>query len=466
MTSPTLLVNAGDVTYDLMAPRSVRELLVQALPGLVEVGGADHVRVDRCWPIGSPQPSGYAMEWSFTARERRYCVYGELDGRRKPNSAVCARQGKSARPRLTADGLRGLDFRVDGSSLTLRSPDQDALLPQMAVCLNSRAMSDRLAAFGMRAGGTGTVPSRFKCRLGGYRPGRRATMRYGCGLASGQGLHLCGKTFRDGRGRPLVQQHLRISEELRRVCGGRIRVPSPVGFDEELRLALFVWMPGRRGESLATAQESVLDAAAEALSVLHELPSHGRPEFCATDEQMIVDRWRRVTEQLLPDAAPGAQELAGLLADASKRVRRMEIATIHRDFYEKQIILSSNCITVLDLDTLACGDAAVDLGNFVAHLLLRALASGRPHQEHRAQAERFLCGYEQRRGKTDPFQLSYYTASSLFRLGAVHSLRTATSRFRDLLWDAAKRQLEIGTNTARAPRDAKPQCRVILGRTE
>ena len=464
MTSPSLLADVGEATYDLMAPHSVRELLRRVLPRLVENGDFHDVRVDRCWPIGLPQPSGFAMEWSFSTRGRRFSVYGELDGRRKRHSAGRACRGESARPHLTADGLRSLDFRVNGSSLTLRSPDQDALLPQLSVCLDSRIMSDRLAAFGLRGGGGGPASVRFRCRLGGYRPGRRATMRFGRGPASGQGSHLCGKTFRDGRGRPLIEQHLRISEELRRACGGRVRVPSPVGFDEELGLALFAWMPGRRGESLIAAQESVLDAAAEALSVLHELPPQDRPEFSAEDEQLIVDRWRRVIERLLPEAATDAQSLAALLADASKHVRRLDVATIHRDFYEKQIILSSNCITVLDLDTLACGDAAVDLGNFAAHLLLRVLVSGRTRQEHQALVDRFLSVYEQRRGKTDPFQLSYYTASSLFRLGAVHSLRTATSGFREALWDAARRQLEYGADSSRATRGARLPHRVIMGK--
>jgi hypothetical protein len=433
-------------------------MLHRALPSLAGSSGLEDVRVERCWPVGANSPLGFVLEWSFRAKGRRHSVYGECGTRRRIRhrpELVCKEiSGKnhaSRGPVITAEGLRGLDVEVEGTDLVLRSPDQDELLPQMSVCLSGKRMGPRLRAFGLRTETSGGFGHRLRCRLGGYRPGRRATVRFKMGESA---THLCGKTFRDDRGQKVIERHLRVSEQLRRRCGGRVRVPAPVGFDHELNMALFVWMPGVRAETVGHGADALLHAAVEVLSHVHELPRTDHVGFGPEDEFAVVDRWRKCISRLIPDAAEEADALADQLEAASKLVCIKENTTIHRDFYEKQIILGPQCITLLDLDTLASGDVCVDLGNFIAHLLLRELSARGRVEAFDVLADRFLNGYEAHRGRIDRANLAFYTASSLFRLGAVHALRTLTAPYRGILWHTARQALACGEFDTKALADS------------
>ncbi len=53
------------------------------------------------------------------------------------------------------------------------------------------------------------------------------------------------------------------------------------------------------------------------------------------------------------------------------------LCTIHRDFYDKQLIVDGDSVALLDFDNLAIGDRAQDYGNFLGHCRLRQLQE--PH---------------------------------------------------------------------------------------
>jgi len=433
MTAATLRVPFRDREYDLLNAASVGELLRLALPDKWMDGGAAEVRVERCFPIGAPEVTGFLFEWSFAAKNRRFTIYGHW-GAHRPRLRRNGKGVAPVEPMIKKDGIRGLLLHLEEPQLTLRSPDQDEGLPQVSICLDGRRMAPRLVAFGQRECAMPQAAARLKCRLGAYRPGRRATIRFAVSGLQADRAHLCGKTFRDDRGKRLLQLHLRTSAELRQHCGGRIRVPSPVGFDDDLRLALFVWMPGRGLAGDNTPGDEALTTAVEALAAIHNLPAHGRETFGPADECAIVARWRNVVQQVMPASAEEGAALAARLSTAARDLAPFEPTTIHRDFYEKQLIISPQCVTVLDLDTMACGDVCVDLGNFLAHLLLRQTVSAGSCGGFEVMAGQLLQKYEARRAEVNRRNLTFYTASSLFRLGALHGLRTSTARHRPALW--------------------------------
>jgi aminoglycoside phosphotransferase (APT) family kinase protein len=174
------------------------------------------------------------------------------------------------------------------------------------------------------------------------------------------------------------------------------------------------------------------------------LPASGRPVFTAQDELAVVRRWSRSIAWLIPDLAQQSQTIADGLSAMNVLAGSVPQATIHRDFYEKQLILSPNHVTLLDLDTLAGGDPAVDLGNFLAHTLLREVTARGSGEFLGVLARRFLEGYQSRRGPVSRSHLAFYLATSLFRLGAVHALRSKTARHRGTLWSAAEKCLSRG----------------------
>ena len=446
MSRPDLPVRVSGRDYNLLDGGSASHLFGDEIREATPHIAFEDVRVERCWPVGRLEPAGFVLEWSFRCRGRRHAIYGQWGVRRKsrPNSnstpeSTGTPRGEDARIILSSDGMRGLCRECHDGNLILRSPDQDALLPQMAICLNGSQMVKRLGAFGLtpHEGEPGEIL--LRCKLGGYRPGRRATVRF---HSAASAVMLSGKTFRDQRGKELIRRHLLVSEELRLRCGGRLRVPAPVGFDDQLNMALFVWMPGFRAERTRHGSDALIRAAIQTLGTVHGLPCEGWDVFGKDDELAVVRRWCRTIQLLLPEAQSEAQALLDKLVHASSAVGQSRAVTIHRDFYEKQIILSPDSVTLLDLDTLACGDPAVDLGNFISHLFLRELAHRGNMESLAGAVERLLEGYEYHRGRIDRQSLCFFVASSLFRLGAVHALRTTTARHREVLWGTASRILD------------------------
>jgi aminoglycoside phosphotransferase (APT) family kinase protein len=100
------------------------------------------------------------------------------------------------------------------------------------------------------------------------------------------------------------------------------------------------------------------------------------------------------------------------LKDVAKNIDGTEVAFIHGDLYETQMILddSGSLATFLDLDEAGYGDPAMDVGYLLAHILLvnpiaRQAIWGIPNpgvDEQKATAEAFLGSYKAAAGLEGP----------------------------------------------------------------
>lgn len=96
---------------------------------------------------------------------------------------------------------------------------------------------------------------------------------------------------------------------------------------------------------------------------------------------------------------------------------------VHCDFYDKQIIVNGNAISFLDFDSLAIGDPAIDIGNFLAHLTLRGIQQkGNPNHYNRIK-KCFLAAYLNNNETDLVKRIALYLLSSLLRLSCVYMLR-------------------------------------------
>ena len=408
-----------------------------------KLGAAPYeVRVERYWPQGAPKVRGIQVEWSVRARTgETSALFGQqrLDG--KPQRARPPSEDTSRDPGHGNEPARGVFLRSADGRLLIHSPECDPILSQLATCLNAEDMGPRLSAFGFHGRG---ATAGLHCRLAGYRANRRAAIGYRFEPTQPLDPSLMGKTFRDSRGRELIQRHILVSEALRTVCGKRVRVPAPVGFDESLRLGVFFWMPGASLETVPHDGNRWMDAAVEAIGAIHELKLSGLPCFTAEDEARIVRRWGHALEQVAPELHTGVRTMIDRLLMRSGEIKTRHPRAIHRDFYDKQVVVDEGGVTVLDLDTLSLGDACVDLGNLLAHLYLKSLQHGESAGGFQSDAAAFLERYESRCGRVDRGTLGFFTASAFFRLGAVHSFRSHTQTFVPALWSAARALTEGG----------------------
>ncbi|MFQ5805242.1 MAG: phosphotransferase [Phycisphaerae bacterium] len=288
---------------------------------------------------------------------------------------------------------------------------------------------------------TSSAPA-VECRTLGYRAGRRAAIAYRRVAAESPSQGFLGKTFRDRREEKLARTHRELSEQLAWYTQGRVRVPLPRGHLPNLHMTLFSWAGGKRATGKMVTPANGAFAAVDVLAALHRTSLDGVPTFSVEDECGIVEHWHAALERVDPSSAAATKPLLDRLLETAGTLGPTAPCTIHRDFYDRQLIVGRRTTTLLDLDTLARGAPSVDLGNLLAHLFLAALGAERTPAEFEKLAGKLIARYEGQKGPVDRRALAFFWATALFRVGAVHAFRTATHRHAPAMWASAEHVLK------------------------
>lgn len=253
-----------------------------------------------------------------------------------------------------------------------------------------------------------------------HRPGKRAVVRLDDGTFA--------KVVRPGRAGGVIEAHTSAGLFAHALSVPRI-VPrdfpagdvvcfSPLDGATFSRLgasgSAADWAAAWRGWSSAW---SGTVAAADATG----LPAHG-----ADDEASVLVDWAERADLLL-GGGDRVRRAAGIVADEVAAVAGAPEALAHRDLHDKQLLWSPDSgIGLIDLDTCARADPALDLGNLSAHadLAVRlgnwAPARGRVAQTAIGEAADAL--------GVGPERLSAWRRAARFRVACVHLLRPASRR--------------------------------------
>jgi hypothetical protein len=134
-------------------------------------------------------------------------------------------------------------------------------------------------------------------------------------------------------------------------------------------------------------------AAGEALARVHmldlDLPSIRSRE----DEAAGLLEVAHAVGVICPDLGEGARRLAASIAD-DLRAAPLRPRLLHGDFSADQVVQAADgSLTFIDWDNAAAGDAAADLGSFIARLEADALEHGSPDSASASDA--FRDGYAQ-----------------------------------------------------------------------
>jgi aminoglycoside phosphotransferase (APT) family kinase protein len=188
---------------------------------------------------------------------------------------------------------------------------------------------------------------------------------------------------------------------------------------------VFESLPGAPLHELLGSDEALSQAPAigRALRTLHaadvrpETQPHG-PDAEARVLWMWVGRVPRYAASL----ARPTSEAAAVVADALRPERPVPLAPAHRDLHDKQIFLDGGpSIGLLDFDTLAAAEPALDVANLLVHLELRALQGECDPDWARRMAEGLLEGYGTKWPGKD--RLSAYADATRVRLACVYAFR-------------------------------------------
>lgn len=231
-------------------------------------------------------------------------------------------------------------------------------------------------------------------KLLGYRPERRAILKVRA-LALATERTIIVKLYRRSEAGRIWNMCNAIAPQINHLSG----VTRPLAHSPEYGALSYAF---RGGETLhhlleqgwATHQD--LHQAGQLLRQFHtsvsayDVPRLSLRTFTFRDEWEILNRWRRFLKH-------SGSPHAGLVA---KYVRILSPDTVtapgpdalvHRDFYPKQLLVHpwTRDLSLIDLDTTAFGPAALDVGNFFAHLHLHSAHAPSSMNSRRA----FLEGY-------------------------------------------------------------------------
>lgn len=303
--------------------------------------------------------------------------------------------------RLMQQGQSGA-FAVDAENgLLLRRPGVDARLPGLRLLSDSAFAAARLAELGLKGP--------FQVQLVAHRLGKRAVLRI---RHMGRVAFARLRSPTSPQARLAVQRHDALYDAL--ASQNTIRMPRPMGRDEDLGLALYDALPGRTPALRGLAGFSQIEAVMQALIALQstavEAPTHQ-----AADEMAVLDGWFARLTPVFPDiAAAIAAPLERLRQDLAALLPRASVLC-HRDLHEGQILIDRGVAGLLDFDTLRWGDPALDLGNLQAHLVLAGLRSGRSLAAYATAAERNLT-------RVPLARIALWRRAAVLRLAMIYAL--------------------------------------------
>ena len=217
-----------------------------------------------------------------------------------------------------------------------------------------------------------------------------------------------------------------IADAARRAAA-LVATPRVLGCDPARGLVRFAPAAGASLRDAPTP--AALAAAGQALRALHDGARPSAAVHDAAAEAAVVRRWvgAFVGHGAWHPAAGEAlaqlpRVLSGLL-----RAPGTPLVALHRDLHDGQVLVSAHgAVTLLDLDTLAIGEAALDLANLLVHVELTRPGAG----------EELLDAYDPPPAVRD--RLDAYAAATRLRLACVHAFRPGTEPLVRELLDAVQ----------------------------
>jgi len=202
-------------------------------------------------------------------------------------------------------------------------------------------------------------------------------------------------------------------------------VPRPLGVDPSGHVSLVAWTAGEVYDRVdARTFVAAAPAAGAALRALH-----------ASGAQL--DRswtYREEVAQLRRRATPATRAAAEEIVAATAALAAEPLVPAHRDCHPRQVVLRAGAVHWIDLDDAALAPAALDVGNFVAHLRRDACLGRRPVEATEAAVAGFLDGYGPVAG-----DLEGWTRLALVRLAGLAETRHGCPEDGRRLLDLARR---------------------------
>lgn len=253
-----------------------------------------------------------------------------------------------------------------------------------------------------------------------HRPERRAVVK----LENENGIRFA-KVMKPSR----IEKAVSIMNYITSLPDRSFDVPQVLDSNANDGVVMLSQLPGVSLYELVqkSEDEQVIKAIGSALRNLHSAaPIENAPIHDHEAEIVVLKKWIKYAKHFKCNLAIDIDSSANSVYK-ELRSNPSEYCLIHRDFYDKQIIVSKDQqIGFLDFDTLATGEAALDLANVLVHLELRSL-QGICSSIFAANATiKMTLGYGTTNSATFIKRLAAYKNAARLRLACVYAFRPNT----------------------------------------
>lgn len=252
-----------------------------------------------------------------------------------------------------------------------------------------------------------------------YKPEKRVLIEYTFEKPDGQQEQILGKV----RAKRFDKHTWNVNRTLHQSQFGQssrdgIQVPSPLGFSQHHHAWFQMKVAGEAcfNDFCHSKDGKVAERIAQALYKLHCSPITTERHHTHVEEINLLEHYLVQASKALPsDRSVILDILGGCKHRANKLAAPYSLTTIHRDFYHDQVLIADERVYFLDLDLICCGDPALDIGNFIAHIEEQCLRHFDQMDYAQTQIERFIAHYEKLAGYDLRARVETYTLLSWTR---------------------------------------------------
>lgn len=281
-------------------------------------------------------------------------------------------------------------------SMHISVSPMDTHFAQLVRLMDPRYVRDMLAAICPKGPASDRSPAGAPAVTSlRYRPRQRHVLCYEC--SDGANGRVFAKLYTDADGARVFHVARRAAELLPQYVGFATAV-RPLAYVGEDRVVLY---PGLCGVPLSKAlwrhgpsTARWLERSGTALCALHLLPPAVAGPLPTHDFEAEVGQTARASAHirvLLPAVGAAIDALLERTRELHNRLPQEPSTFTHGDFKPEHVWCGPSGLTLLDFDSCHCGDPALDIGKFLAHLQLWHVLNDQPGS--RSAQERFCTGY-------------------------------------------------------------------------
>ncbi len=302
--------------------------------------------------------------------------------------------------------------------------------------LESERILLQLGGADRKLAGLRTLLARPDATLLAHRPERRATVRLGDPAAA-----RFAKVVRPSQ----IHEVTTAPAHLASLSDRPFAIPAVVEVDEPNGIVTCSRLQGSSLHELLGQVKAFVDGAGEAGRALRGLHGCEPPRHCATHDAASeiamltkhLDRLRALEPDVHAGFADTARRVFETLAESS-----CGSVLLHRDFYDKQVFIDPAGRTgLLDFDTFALGEPALDVANMLVHLQLRAMQQRCSLDCAERATAAFLEGY--RPDAAVRQRLAAYQDATRLRLACLYTWRPQWRHLGPALVESVQRDASI-----------------------